>query len=120
MQPVYTFDIDGLKDFARTNKISLPLKNSKKGLAVEADLKFQASGIAFHPITGKLYLLSAEDHMLFIFDKSGAVQHMIRLNPVMFNQPEGITFLENGDMFISNEGPGKGPGTLLRFNYKSE
>jgi uncharacterized protein YjiK len=120
MEPEFTFDIDGLKEFAKTNNIDLPLKNSKRGLAVEADLKFQASGIAIHPFTGKLYLLSAEDHMLFIFDKSGSVQHMIRLNQVMFNQPEGITFLENGDMFISNEGPGKGPATLLRFNYKSE
>ncbi len=120
MEPVFTFDIDGLKEFARTNNIDLPLKNSKKGLAVETDLKFRASGIAIHPVTGKLYLLSAEDHLLFIFDKSGTVQQMIRLNPVIFNQPEGITFLENGDMFISNEGPGKGPATLLRFNYKSE
>lgn len=119
-EPAFTFDIDGLKDFAKINNIDLPLKNSKKGLAVEPDLKFRASGIAIHPVTGRLYLLSAEDHLLFIFDRSGSVQHMIRLNQVMFNQPEGITFLENGDMFISNEGFGKGPATLLRFNYKSE
>jgi uncharacterized protein YjiK len=116
----YTFDIEGLKEFAKTNNIDLPLKNSKRGLAVETDLKFSASGIAFHPVTGRLYLLSAEDNLLFIFDKSGAVNQIIRLNPGIFNQPEGIAFLENGDMFISNEGPGKGPATLLRFNYKPE
>ena len=120
LEPAFTFDIDGLKDFAKIYNIDLPLKNSKKGLAVEPDLKFRASGIAIHPVTGRLYLLSAEDHLLFIFDRSGSVQHMIRLNQVMFNQPEGITFLENGDMFISNEGFGKGPATLMRFNYKSE
>jgi hypothetical protein len=120
MEPAFAFDIDGLKVFAKTNNIDLPLKNSKKGLAVETDLKFRASGIAIHPVTGWLYLLSAEDHMLFIFDRSGSVQNMIRLSQVMFNQPEGITFLENGDMFISNEGLGKGPATLLRFNYNPE
>lgn len=120
MEPVFTFDIDGLKEFAKTNNINLPLKNSKKGLAVEPDLKFRASGIAIHPVTDRLYLLSADDHLLFIFDKSGTVQQMISLNPATFNQPEGITFLENGDMFISNEGLGKGPATLLRFNYISE
>ncbi len=118
--PVFTFDIDGLKEFAKTNNIDLPLKSSKKGLAVEPDLKFRASGIAIHPITGRLFLLSAEDHLLFIFDTSGSVQQMISLNRVMFNQPEGITFLENGDMFISNEGAGKGPATLLRFNYNPD
>lgn len=119
-EPVFTFDIDGLKDFAKTKNVVLPLKNSKRGLAVEADLKFRASGIAIHPVTGSLFLLSAEDHLLFIFDKSGVVQQMISLNRAMFNQPEGITFLENGDMFIANEGAGKGPATLLRFNYISE
>lgn len=120
MDPVFTFDIDRLKEFAKTNNINLPLKNSKKGLAVEPYLEFRASGIAIHPVTGRLFLLSAEDHLLFIFDKSGSVQQMISLNRAMFNQPEGITFLENGDMFISNEGAGKGPATLLRFNYKPE
>jgi hypothetical protein len=42
---------------------------------------------------------------------------MEKLNPELFNQPEGIAFLNNGDMLISNEG-GPGNATLLRFNYK--
>lgn len=41
------------------------------------------------------------------------------LNPLVFNKPEGITFFENGDMMISNEGQHKKP-TLLRFNYSSQ
>jgi hypothetical protein len=41
---------------------------------------------------------------------------MERLNPDLFNQPEGITFMKNGDLFISNEGKKKSP-TLVRFNY---
>ena len=54
--------------------------------------------------------------MLFVFDMNGTIEYMEKLNPDIFNQPEGITFLKNGDMLISNEGQNKNP-TLLRFNY---
>lgn len=119
-EPVLTFDVDWLKEYAKANNIKLPLKNTKKGLAVEPDLKFHASGIAIHPLTGKIYLLSADDHLLFIFDNAGIVGQIIRLNPALLYQPEGITFLENGDLLISTEGAGKGPAGLIRFNYKPE
>lgn len=119
-EPVFTFDVDLLKEYAKANNIKLPLKNTKKGLAVEPDLKFHASGIAIHPLTGKIYLLSADDHLLFIFDNAGIVGQIIRLNPTQLYQPEGITFLENGDLLISTEGAGKGPAGLIRFNYKPE
>jgi len=119
-EPVLTFDVDWLKEYAKANNIKLPLKNTKKGLAVEPDLKFHASGIAIHPLTGKIYLLSADDHLLFIFDNAGIIGQIIRLNPTQLYQPEGITFLENGDLLISTEGAGKGPAGLIRFNYKPE
>lgn len=118
--PVFTFDVDRLKEYAKANNIELPLKNANKGLAVEPDLKFHASGIAVHPLTNKVYLLSADDFMLFIFDKSGTVGQMIRLNRALLPQPEGITFLENGDLLISTEGAGRGPSGLIRFNYQAE
>ena len=117
--PVFSFNIEELKAFAKTNKVKLPLKGKKKGLKVETVLKFQASEIAIHPLSKRMFILSAEDYMLFVFDKTGEIEQMVMLNHTMFNQPEGITFLENGDMLISNEGPGKGPATLLRFNYHS-
>ena len=117
--PVFSFEIEELKDFAKTNNIKLPLKGKKKGLKVETVLKLQASEIAIHPLSKRIYILSAEDFMLFIFDKTGKIEQMVKLNHNLFNQPEGIAFLENGDMLISNEGPGKGPATLLRFNYHS-
>jgi hypothetical protein len=42
--------------------------------------------------------------------------HMEKLNPAMFNKPEGITFFANGDMLITNEGQ-EGSPTLLCFPY---
>ena len=78
------------------------------------------SAIAVHPITKKLYLLSASDHLFFIFNSTnGEIEHLELLNPDIFNKAEGITFMDNGDMIITNEGQNKNP-TLLRFNYKSK
>ena len=118
-EPVYSFDIQLLKEFAVKNSINLPMKGKKKG-PPEPVLRFQTSGIAIHPLTNKLYLLSSEDYLLSVFDRNGNIEHMVRLNMGLFNQPEGITFLENGDLLISNEGQGKGPATLRRFSFNPE
>jgi len=40
------------------------------------------------------------------------------LDPVLFNQPEGLTFAPNGDLYISNEG-GEGVATILKFVNKN-
>jgi len=121
-EPVYTFDIGSLKEFAASSGIDLPLKEKKKKKvkSFKPVLLFRPSAICFHPFTTDLYILSSEDHMLFVFDKSGSIKKIVSLNPGLFPQPEGITFLENGDMLISNEGQSKSPATLLRFNYHGE
>ncbi len=118
-QPVFDFDIEVVKDFAVKNKIDLPSKvKKKKGeKRTEPFIKFRTSAIGIHPKTKDLFLLSASDFLLFIFDHKGGIKHMEQLNPVKFNKAEGITFYENGDMLITNEAQDKKP-TVLKFNYK--
>lgn len=116
-EPVLSFDITTIKAFAQEKKLNLPVRDKKKG--TEPIIKFFTSAIAIHPITNKLYLLSAADHMLFIFDMKGNLEHIEQLNSKMFNKAEGITFFNNGDMLITNEAQDKKP-TLLRFNYSGK
>lgn len=113
-EPVFNFDVATIKAFAKQKKLNLPVRDKKKG--TEPIIKFFTSAIAIHPFTERLYLLSAADHMLFIFNMTGKLEHIELLNPKMFNKAEGITFFENGDMLITNEGQ-NGKPTLLRFNY---
>lgn len=115
--PVFTFDEKLLKQFATDHKIELPVKVKKSG-KTEPDIKFRPTAIGIHPISKKLFLLSGPDQLFFIFSPQGNIEHIEPLNPELFNQPEGLGFLENGDLFISNEGQDKQP-TLLRFNYKT-
>jgi uncharacterized protein YjiK len=116
--PVFEFDVQKMREFALLHKIDLPMRTKgKNGGTEEAVLKFKASAIGVHPIRKQLYVLSAADHMFFIFDLEGELLHMEPLDPRVFNKAEGITFMENGDMLITNEGQDHRP-TLLRFNYR--
>jgi hypothetical protein len=115
--PVFDFDIQVIKQFAQKNKIELATRTKKKGQITEPVIKFRTSAIAIHPFSKKLFLLSAVDHLLFIFSMEGKLEQIEKLDPYLFNKAEGITFLENGDLLITNEGQHKKP-TLLRFKYR--
>lgn len=115
-KPVFDFDLQTIKAFAQHQKINLPTRNKKKGKITEPVIKFMTSDISIHPLTKKLFLLSASDHLLFIFNMNGDIEHMEQLNPELFNKAEGITFLPSGDMLITNEGQNERP-TLLEFKY---
>jgi uncharacterized protein YjiK len=82
----------------------------------EGDGGINPSAIAVHPLTGQLYVLSSKDHLLYVFRGNDAVEGIYRLPKGQFAQPEGLTFLPDGDMLISNEGKDE-PANLLRFNY---
>jgi hypothetical protein len=116
-EPAFDFDLEAINAFAANKDIDIPVKEKKKGPPKAPSIKFRTSAIGIHPFTKKLYLLSAADHMLFVFDMEGNVEHIELLDEVMFNKAEGITFFENGDMLITNEAQDKKP-TLLRFNYQ--
>jgi uncharacterized protein YjiK len=120
-EPVFDFDIKVIKEFALKNNLTIPTKSrKKKGQPItEPFIKFRTSAICIHPVTKKLFLLSASDYLLFIFNINGDIDHIEQLNPTMFNKAEGITFYENGDMLITNEGQDKKP-TLLYFKYKQK
>lgn len=106
--PVYAFNLQTKR---LENAPVFYLKLDKK----ERDTyEFAPSELAFHPVTGDLYVLSAEDHALFVFDEKGKAKWTQELNPTIFNKPEGMVFAKHGDLFISNEGQTEKP-TIQRF-----
>jgi uncharacterized protein YjiK len=95
------------------------MREKNKGKAPEPRFDFMTSAIGINPLTKKLFILSSSDHMLFIFNMSGEIEHIEMLNPMIFNNAEGISFYPNGDMIITNEGGGR-RASLLRSNYKNK
>ncbi len=117
-EPLFNFNINTINTFAKNSSIILPKRTAKNGKVIETGFKLNTSEIAIHPRTKQLYVLSATDHSLFIFNMNGSIEKIEQLNPVLFNKAEGLSFFHNGDLLISNEGQMKKP-TLLRFNYHS-
>ncbi|HNT92547.1 MAG: hypothetical protein H6545_03210 [Bacteroidales bacterium] len=81
------------------------------------DTGLRISAVAIHPLTNLIFAVSAVNRMLYVFNNDGTVNYIERLNPDLFNLPEGISFHDNGDMLISNEGS-VNPPSLLLFKYQ--
>ena len=118
-EPVIAISLTAIDSFAIENNIDVPMKDKKKGKSKDPDIRFLVSDLAVHPQTGKLFILSSADQLLFIFNLKNEIEYIGKLDPDLFVQPEGITFMKNGDMYISNEGLKKS-ATLVRFNYRPE
>ena len=83
-------------------------------------MKFKPSGIAVHPITKQLYIISSVNKALVIAEPDGKIKEAYQLDPAIFKQPEGITFTPWGDMLISNEAAEVGSPNILIFKYKKK
>jgi uncharacterized protein YjiK len=102
--PVYTIDPK------EVNKI-LPYD------LVEKQHYFSPSGIAIHPKTKEVYVIStALKRLLILNPETGAIKLVVRLDKGLLPQPEGIAFDAQGNLFLSSEGK-KHEGLLLKFNY---
>ena len=87
-------------------------------LAGEEKMKFKPSAAAIHPLTGEVYIVSAINKLLVVTDRHGNAKAVYKIDPGMFKQPEGITFMTNGTMIISNEAAEVGVANLLIFPYQ--
>ncbi|MDZ4807199.1 MAG: SdiA-regulated domain-containing protein [Bacteroidota bacterium] len=115
VRTAYRFDLATLT-FSAEPLYSVNIAGIKKILNDE-EAEFKPSAAGINPVNGKLYIVASVGKLLVVADKNGKVEQVIRLDPVLYNQPEGMTFAPNGDLYISNEG-GEGIATILKFTYK--
>lgn len=114
-KPVFLIDLEEIKYFKKYNtmtKLGIDLManfDSSKG-----DVTFQPSGLAVHPLTGDIYVIGAVGDLLIVLHPSGEVLAMVELDDKLFNQPEGICFGPDAELYISNEA-GDRAATILKF-----
>ena len=89
-------------------------KHSKKFIEKLKDRvkTFSPSGIAVHPITQHIYILSSQGKTLLEFSPQKEL-HALHFLDKKHAQPEGICFSPEGDLFISNEGKGLSPKIFI-------
>ena len=117
-EPAFVFSVDDIQDFAESRAKEHAGKGKKKHKSEWSRLRFLPASIAVHPISFEIFVLSGTDRLLASFDRQQNVTGVAALKPKLFRQPEGVAFLPNGDMVITNEGDGK-KATLLRFDMRS-
>ncbi len=79
---------------------------------------YKPSALAVQPGTLDIYLISAKVHAILIANRDGELQAAFPLPPDIFPEPEGLAFLPNGELFISNEEHGGKPATLVRLKHR--
>jgi uncharacterized protein YjiK len=115
--PVYVIEGQAFNEAAPDHPINRTLR---KLLAPVADLSgLRPSALAVHPVTDELYVLSSERKALVILHRSGSLLGVWELPRTLYPAPEGLAFLPNGDLLISNEGD-LGAPTLLRYRYRPQ
>lgn len=117
--PVIKFTIDDIYQFLEVGGIAKTSEKISKFFSPSSAtdvLAFQTSGIAIHPISGNYYLVSSKDNFFMILNPKGEFLYIRQLDSDLFRKPEGITFLRNGDLLISNEGVNE-IADITRFNY---
>jgi len=113
---IYSFKFDGGK-FTPAGTFSLPYKEIAD-LAGESKLKFRPSALAKNTSTGEWYVLSSVNKLLVITDADFKVKATYPLKGTSFNQPEGIAFDRDNNLYISNEGGDLSAGNILMFKLK--
>jgi uncharacterized protein YjiK len=114
IRTAYRFDLATLT-FSSEPFYSINIADIKK-LLNDDKAEFKPSAAGINPVNGKLYIIASVGKLLAVADKNGKIEQVVRLDPALYNQPEGMTFAPNGDLYISNEG-GEGIATILKFVY---
>jgi uncharacterized protein YjiK len=114
---IYAFDLTTKKS-ATTAVYRIDLNHSLfKG--TKGKNKIQPSDLEVHPATGDVYVIDGPGPGLLVMDSEGNKKNLYRLSSSDFSQPEGITFNDAGELFISNEGT-SGDGNILKVEIVEE
>lgn len=123
---VYRADINNLSQLEIYLEIDIPALSdfltSHYPEIGNTSIQFNPSAIAIHPITDELFILSAEDRVIAIYNNQ-KIKNVIPLSSDIYYKPEGLSFYDNGDLLISSEGDKNGfvKGSINVLKYqKSE
>jgi uncharacterized protein YjiK len=78
---------------------------------------FAPSAFARNKVTNEWYILSSSQKALLVTTGEWRAKEVHKLDGNMFNQPEGIAFDDENNLYISNEGDELQNGNILKFTF---
>jgi uncharacterized protein YjiK len=119
-EPVYLVDLRSIDSYRDQGNFAQFSSKLARILGItDPYANFRPSGIAVHPLTGEIYIISSVGKLLIVLDRDGLILGVQALDPGLYRQPEGICFSPGGDLYISSEGRG-GKGYILKFKPKPD
>ncbi len=116
-QPVFTISLEDVQQYLTT--VGTTVEKLEQQFAEDAEkFAFAPSGIAIHPRTGHIYIISSVGKTLFVLHEQGKILHIEKLQKKIHTQPEGICFAQDGTLYISNEGKKGEPGKIYVFHMQ--
>ncbi|MBL7923795.1 MAG: SdiA-regulated domain-containing protein [Bacteroidia bacterium] len=109
-EPLYRLNTDQLAADAKSFSLQLT-DTTARGMV--KPFNFRPASLSVHPLSDEIYMISAADKILLTMNRKGEVTYMTSLPPHLFTKAEGITFLPDGTMIITNEAAGKTPGLFV-------
>jgi len=94
--------------------------NQLKTINTKLKTSLSPSALTKNPRTNEWYILSSANKLLIVTDASWKIKEAHKLNSSTFNQPEGLAFDKDLNLFISNEGDEITDGNVIKFTYKAK
>lgn len=118
VEPIFTISRKQFKKYlkqirgtATYDALKREMKEAKK------DMPVRPAAIGIHPQTNDIYILSAVGNMLLVLNAGKEIKSISYLSPEQFEQPEGLAFDEDANLYIASEGRKK-RARLYRFDYQ--
>lgn len=96
---VYSFSLSSLK-LSAAPRFLIPFKEVQNRLNIN---KFHPSAISRNPLSGNFFIISASDNAILELSPAGNILAMQKLSGKSHPKPEGLAFLSDGTLLISDE-----------------
>ncbi len=108
----YSYDI-AKRSFSKVPQIIISLVELKKKYKID---NFSPTAIEIHPLNKNIFILSSNEKCIVELNPQGKLINAVKLDEKNHRQPEGLTFLSNLSMVISDEASGKKASlTIIQF-----
>lgn len=112
VRAVYSYSLDSFS-LTKKPRFTIDLNELRKRFHIN---RFKPSGIERHPTTGNFFVLSADENAIVELSGEGELLDAERISKSTHKQPEGIAFLSDRTMLITDEGNKKGSITIYEYN----
>lgn len=111
----FKINIDqGTKNPGQISEFELD-QNAIESMGFKLNSGLRVSALTRHPQNKEWYILSSAEKLLVIAGPDWKIKGVYDLDASTFNQPEGIAFDKNLNLYISNEGDELTNGNVLKF-----